>query len=1265
MDDGCFGLALSWSDIPIIPKSLLRETQITPFELRAESFVMATGTLPTPPPLPMAEPAAPPLPITAERRLIDEQIDRTRLQVKTVDALFGLLAITVGSLSLFLAAVVVDHWIVGLGVIARATVLASLLAWSGYCAWRWIAPSLLKRINPLYAANAIERQEPSLKNSLINYLLVRSHPEETAVVRDALEKQAAAGLADTPVEAAVDRTHVLRLGYALVAVVLALAVYKVASPKDPFRTIARVLAPLADIARPARAAIREVTPGDAEIFHGRSLTVSAVIEGLRSGEDAEVLYSTADGQIVDAAIPMQRGEDDRRWQCTVPPESRGAQQDFQYRVQAGDAVSEEYRVRISPAPSIVVRSVRYDYPPYTRRQSQTIEDLGDIFALEGTRVTVKAEANLPIQSAWIEFDPPGAAAMSGEASHDESPALKRLPLKAEDRLASGSFRLEWDAKAEAPRHRSYRLAFITAEGDRNERPIVHAIDVARDLPPEVAILDPEKNRIEIPENGQKEIVVRAVDPDFGVSRIALHAAVGGTDLQIPALLSDPGGQTGQVIVKYRFLPREHKLKAGQEVIAWARADDNRTAPGQTAPEPNFARTPNYHFVITPPERSENSSGDGGGNEPSAGENPSEGGDSEKPEEGEKQGSEGGEKSKEPGENGSSSEGGQGGMGQGQSQNGENGEGQSSAPNQGGEGGTREGEGAGQQGGQGSSSSGSSPNPSPQNNGGQGQPSGAGQQQPANDSSAGQGETSGQNSDGQAKPSPQQGQSQQGQPQQGQPQQGQPQQGQRSEGAGQQPLSADGTQDREVFERLQEYLNEQPQNAAGQSSPGAGQSGRQGNSQNNSTQANQPPGDGGNATPSPAPQPGESPQGAGQRNQQNPAQSPDQKQGDAEGQNAGGGQGGSPRGPAETQKEQANPQKQPGDQSPPPGSGDTGNSGAGIRPENPRGSPESQEQNRDRQKNGEGGEKKEADEGASSPSNSKRQSDSQGGEGGDRSGGGKQGGGQGAKQPGNDTPGSSSAAEEGAGAASEAGAGETSNQAGNQQLANHPTGNPSQNTPGEGSGVQQNPQSGPPQASPGPPQASTGSQQPQPGQSAPQPQNSASPPSQNSAPRGNQNGTGQPTFGQLPQGGNPEQSPPPDQTPPPAVPENAQVNLEYSRKVTDLVLEALRDQKQKPDADLLKQLGWTPEDLQRFVGRWEAMKAAAAQEGRAGEEARQSLNETLESLGLRSTNSGARRSDMKSDQQRGLRDSGHRSAPPPEYQKLFDAYRKSAGRPATP
>jgi hypothetical protein len=1190
---------------------------------------MSTGTLPTPPPLPSA-PVPPPLPESAERRLIDEQLDRTRTQVKLVDLLFGFLAIAVGSLAMALLVAVVDHWVFGLSVGARLAVLAILVAWTGYCAWRWIAPTMARRINPLYAASAIERHQPSLKNSLINYLLVRSHPEEAAVVRDALEQRAAADISAAPVEAAVDRTQVLRLGYALVAVVLAMAVYKIASPKDPFQTLARVLAPLSDIARPSRVVIRDVTPGHAEVFHGQQLDVSAVVEGLRSGEAPELLYSTADGQVVDGSIEMT-SEDRRRWQAVLPSDSRGAEQDFRYYLRAGDAISEEYRVQVSPAPSITVRSVHYEFPRYTRREPQTIADRGDLSAVEGTRVTLRAEANQPIQSAWIEFDPPLVGL--GERPKEDSSTLKRLAMRSNDRSATVSFRLEWDAQAGTPKHRTYRVRFVTVEGNRNERPIVYSIDVHRDLTPEVEILDPRKNRVEVPEDGSREIVIRAIDPDYGVSLITLRAVSGGTDLQLQPLLNDPAGRTGQIVVKHNFVPRDHGLKAGDQVVYWARVEDNRAAPGSETREPNAARTANYHLVITrASSESAASSGESREEESSSVEEKSSSGEGEKSAgDMDGEGASGGEKKGESGESGGGESDGQPGGAGGESQEGDSGDSQQEGPQQnGGASGGQNGNSQASEGGKGSSTPGAS---------GQKPASGAGQ----GASSAGEGSSDpnsrgapGAKSNGQSKsPSPNGG--------------AQDEPGGEG-GEGQQPLSTDGTQDREVFERLQDYLKEKEQGQGKSTSEGASQE-PGGTPAGEGAKANQTPADTGNQGASKGPQVGESPQGAGQPDQSTSAEQPDQKHGESEGQNSGAGQGGSPKGPAETKKEQADPNQQPGGKKPPPGQGDSGESGAGARPEEPRGSPESQESNRDRGKNGEGNDQESRDSGASSPSTSKRQSDSQGSQEGNRSGGGKQGGGQGAKQPGNDSPGSSSAADEGAGAAGESGAGETSDQPGSQQLADRPTGNPSQDTPGEGSGMKQG----------GEPQQTPSSQNSQPGAGPQQPPNPGATPSPTSAQRGNRDGAGEHTFGPEPQGGIPDQTQPQIQTPPPPVPEDAQVNLDYARKATDLALETLRDQKSKPDAELLEKLGWTPEDLHRFLTRWEAMQQAAAQEGPAGDEARQTLHDTLESLGLRPTGAGHGRGRTSADDQRGLRDSGHRTAPPPEYQKLFEAYLKGAGR----
>ena len=81
----------------------------------------------------------------------------------------------------------------------------------------------------------------------------------------------------------------------------------------------------------------------------------------------------------------------------------------------------------------------------------------------------------------------------------------------------------------------------------------------------------------------------------------------------------------------------------------------------------------------------------------------------------------------------------------------------------------------------------------------------------------------------------------------------------------------------------------------------------------------------------------------------------------------------------------------------------------------------------------------------------------------------------------------------------------------------------------------------------------------------------------------------------------------DTTPPEPVDTAAEeANLDYARRQTDLALEHLRDQVAKDRTELLDRLGWTKDDAQRFLDRWEQMKQAAAKQGAAGEAARKEL-----------------------------------------------------------
>ena len=241
---------------------------------------------------------------------IQKRLEHTRRQVRLVDVASSLMLLAAASLVFFLAVAVLDHWVFhhGLSFIARLGLFALWVAGAGAFAWRFLLPPLANRINPVFAAQTIEQGRPTLKNSLINFLLLRSHPQDVApVVFRAMEHRAAADLLKVPVDHAVDRGRIVHLACVLAAVVAIFALYLALSPKNPLVSAARVLWPWSSVPAPTRVHIEEVSPGDKIVFNDDREPISAQVTGLRDGEEVALLVSTADGQVVDDRIVMTRG----------------------------------------------------------------------------------------------------------------------------------------------------------------------------------------------------------------------------------------------------------------------------------------------------------------------------------------------------------------------------------------------------------------------------------------------------------------------------------------------------------------------------------------------------------------------------------------------------------------------------------------------------------------------------------------------------------------------------------------------------------------------------------------------------------------------------------------------------------------------------------------------------------------------------------------------------------------------------------------------
>ena len=160
---------------------------------------MSSG-IANPPPLPNQSPSPPNVPLPPPspfEKLIDQRLRQTRRQVTGVDIAAGLLTLAVGALVYLFAGIIADQWLLsgGFGFWGRFLLWAVLILAGGTYFVIKLWPAIAYRINPIFAAETIEKSKPTLKNSLINFLLLRGHEREVVpVVYRAMEQRAAADL---------------------------------------------------------------------------------------------------------------------------------------------------------------------------------------------------------------------------------------------------------------------------------------------------------------------------------------------------------------------------------------------------------------------------------------------------------------------------------------------------------------------------------------------------------------------------------------------------------------------------------------------------------------------------------------------------------------------------------------------------------------------------------------------------------------------------------------------------------------------------------------------------------------------------------------------------------------------------------------------------------------------------------------------------------------------------------------------------------------
>ncbi len=518
---------------------------------------------------------------------VDYQLRKTRQSIRAQDVLTAALTVCTILLGYTLLFVVVDQWLVpgGLGFWPRLFLLAVVLTAAGWVLARGLVVPALKQVSELFAARQLEHQLPTLKSLLTTLVSLRRarRPVAPEVLR-AIQKRAAVTLANVDVEQLLDRRPLLRAAVALLVVVTLFCLYVVVTPKKVPPSVWRAFFPAASVPVATRTEIYRVEPGDTEVLRGARVEVTVDVRG-EPPEQVQLLFTTADRRFVDEVVPMEETQQGLKQYRTVlsGEEGRGLLQDVEYYVVAGDARSRTFHIRVVQPPTATVDQLRYSFPDYMKREDQTVEG-GHVDTWEGTTVTVVARANMPVTSARLVFS----------ESEDRNAVVDERTMEITDGTLLTA---QWKAlrRPDGSHPRYYHIEVENQRGDTDPDPTFYTISIRPDQPPEVRMVEPRAD-LELPSNAVLPLVVEAHDPDFAVRYLTLRLGKNGEPLNVVRPIFD--GEKPSVRVEYELDLKRLLLKPGDLLSLWVEAQDNKR------PLANRTNTPKRNVRITEPAAAE-------------------------------------------------------------------------------------------------------------------------------------------------------------------------------------------------------------------------------------------------------------------------------------------------------------------------------------------------------------------------------------------------------------------------------------------------------------------------------------------------------------------------------------------------------------------------------------------------------------------------------------------------------------------------------------
>ncbi|NQT19585.1 MAG: hypothetical protein HQ592_07765, partial [Planctomycetes bacterium] len=476
------------------------------------------------------------------------KLDAVAAKMRAVNLARGA-AIAVSVFVIAMAAVfILDRFLILSDLHRRLLLLGSLAATATAAGLYLVAPLFRRPADDLLAF-AVEAAHPELRESLASTVEIlesadaadlKGSPELIA----ALVRQTVDDTRQMDFRGVVSANAAKRAMCVAGAFLAAVGLYAVFQYNDFSQLFQRFF--LVNVPRLTHTRL-EVGPGNDTILSGSSITIYAKATG-KVPTSAHVVYQPNTG--VHDKLEMLAA-DAGMFIITMGNQRTP----FTYRVRAGDAISEEYRVEVVPRPEVTSLHISCEYPKHAGLQPTVIDSAeGAISELVGTKITLKATSSQPLERASVVFHSDKDNPRTMEVA--ESEAALSFTITAND---------------------VYSIKLLSKKGFENLPVPEYPIEALPDLRPAVRIARPGRN-LSLPQAAVIDLEAAARD-DYALTRIQLEYKLNKAKARI-INLAKPQPGTKSIAVRYRWDLTALALKAGDEIAYVVCAFDARGEQGR-------------------------------------------------------------------------------------------------------------------------------------------------------------------------------------------------------------------------------------------------------------------------------------------------------------------------------------------------------------------------------------------------------------------------------------------------------------------------------------------------------------------------------------------------------------------------------------------------------------------------------------------------------------------------------------------------------------